>query len=181
MENAFEKQGIEFKTITNDMIPSVTDFLWDHFFPDEPIGRSLGFTRSWFIDEFYLADAMKDGSSIAALDKDGNIIGARIGMRKMRSKWMSWIFDRMAFYLPSFLMPKGMPTMMKLINLLEFDVWKMFDQLGCDLIYEDKAVCSARTSGVKGLGTELCKRSESLAKELGCTHTYALVTGSTSI
>ena len=29
----------------------------------------------------------------------------------------------------------------------------------------------------KGLGTEVVKRSEELAAELGCTHTYAHVTG----
>ena len=66
---------------------------------------------------------------------------------------------------------------MKLLGILGYDGWKMFDELGCDKIYEDAAVCSARGSGVKGLGTELCKRTETLAKELGCTHTYACVTG----
>merc|ERR1719228_2516961 len=67
--------------------------------------------------------------------------------------------------------------MIKLFTLLDYNVWRMFDLVGCDLIYEDKAVCSARTSGVRGLGTELCRRTETLAEELGCTHTYAAVTG----
>ena len=29
----------------------------------------------------------------------------------------------------------------------------------------------------RGLGTEVCRRSEELAVDLGCTHTYAVVTG----
>jgi hypothetical protein len=70
------------------------------------------------------------------------------------------------------------PIFLKLFTLVDFNVWKMFDQLGCDQIYEDAALCSARGSGVKGLGTQLCRRTEVLAKELGCTHTYAAVTGS---
>merc|ERR1719427_1958512 len=67
--------------------------------------------------------------------------------------------------------------MLKLFSQLEFDVWKIFAQPGCEMIYLDTAVCAARTSGVKGLGTELCRRSEILATELGCSHTYAGVTG----
>merc|ERR1711892_392762 len=159
MENVFEKQGIQFKIIDNEMIPPVLDFMWEHFIPYEPISRSLGDGGVFF------ADFLKDGCSIAALEKDGNIIGARIGMRKMN------------------LMPlpentlKCLPIMVKLFTLLDYDIWKIFDKYGCDLIYEGKAVCSARTSGVRGLGTELCRRAESLAKDLGCTHTYAAVTG----
>ena len=71
----------------------------------------------------------------------------------------------------------GMPTYRKLLALVGFDVWKMFGELGCDQIYEDVGVCSARFSGVKGLGTELVRRTDLLAKELGATHTYAAVTG----
>ena len=96
-------------------------------------------------------------------------------------------FDRIPYYLPEWLLTawlpqemKKLPIVLKLMTLLGYDVWKMFDQLGCDLIYEGKAVCSARNSGVKRLGTELCRRAVSLAKELGCTHTYECMTGNYS-
>ena len=82
MENEFERQGIQFKIITADMFPAVIAFMWTNFFPDEPISRSLNITQNWFIDDFYLKDAMKDGTSIAAFNKDGKIIGVRIGVRK---------------------------------------------------------------------------------------------------
>ena len=189
MENEFEKQGIQFKIIEPQMYEVVLDFMWEHFMPDEPIGRSLGITRNWVIDEAYFGEALKDGSSIVALDREGNIIGARIGMRKWRSSWFSWILDRVPFNMPDWMMKimplpentkKNLPIMIKLFTLLDYNVWRMFSMLGCDLIYEDKAVCSARTSGVRGLGTELCRRTELLAKDLGCSHTYAAVTGQES-
>ena len=153
MENNFEKQGIIFKVIDNEMMPAVLDFMGEHFLPEAPISRSLGITRSKMFDEMYFGEGMKDGCSIVALDKDGQIIGARIGMRKMRSNWTNWIFDRIPYHLPEWLLNawlpqemKKLPIVLKLMTLLGYDVWKMFDQLGCDLIYEGKAVCSARNS-----------------------------------
>ena len=90
MENEFERQGITFKTITEDMFPTVVEFMWKHFFPEEPLNRSLGITQNWYVDDLYLIDSMKDGTSIAAFNSDGKIIGVRLGMRKRRSDWISW-------------------------------------------------------------------------------------------
>ena len=42
---------------------------------------------------------------------------------------------------------------------------------------QDKAVCSGRGHRVQGLATEVVRRSELRAAELGCSHTYACVTG----
>jgi len=41
-------------------------------------------------------------------------------------------------------------------------------------------VCSARFHGIRGLGTEIVQRAEALAVEMGCTHSYVLVTGKLS-
>ena len=38
-DNEFEKQGVTFKIITEDMFEDVKDFMWENFFPDEPISR----------------------------------------------------------------------------------------------------------------------------------------------
>ena len=38
-ETEFEKMGIQFKVITEDMYPQVADFMWENFFPDEPVCR----------------------------------------------------------------------------------------------------------------------------------------------
>jgi hypothetical protein len=181
MENQFEEQGIEFKIITEDMIESVCDFMWENFFPDEPIARSLNVTRNRNIDDGYIKDAIKDGSSMAALDKDGIIIGVRLGKQKKKSQWLQKIFERAFMTLPYGLMyciyGNRLTILLKLLNLVGYDVWKMFEQLGSDQIYEDAAVCTARGSRMKGLGTELCMRTDLFAKEQGCTHTYAFISG----
>ena len=67
--------------------------------------------------------------------------------------------------------------MIKFMKMADYDVWNMFDRLGTDKIYEAKGVCSARSHGIRGLGTELVRRSEILAVERGCTHVYAALTG----
>ena len=37
--SSFEDQGVEFKVVTEEMIPDVLDHLNTSFFPDEPIFR----------------------------------------------------------------------------------------------------------------------------------------------
>ena len=177
MEDQFEDQGIQFKIITEDMMVSVCDFMWEHFFPDEPISRSLNLTRHWLVDEAHLKDAMQDGCSMAAFDREGKIIGVRLGKRKKRSQWALKMLERLPMILPSGLLrfltgSTSLPIFLNLLVMAGYDVWKMFDELGCEQIYEDAALCSARNTGVRGLGTELCRRTDELAKELGCTHTY---------
>ena len=74
--------------------------------------------------------------------------------------------------------PKWLHTSFKLLDEVEhYGPFKTMNQLKCDVIYEDLAVSSARFHGIKGLGTELTLRSEEVAKERGCTHTHAIVTG----
>ena len=38
-DNEFEKMGVRFKIITEDMYPKVADFMYQNYFPDEPIFR----------------------------------------------------------------------------------------------------------------------------------------------
>ena len=40
--NEFEKQGVNFKIITEEMAAQVVEFMWKNFFPDEPISRYAG-------------------------------------------------------------------------------------------------------------------------------------------
>ena len=47
-------------------------------------------------------------------------------------------------------------------------------------IFQGLAVCSARSHGIRGLGTEVVKRGNNAAKEAGATHTYLLATGNYS-
>ena len=38
-ESEFEKQGVEFKIITEEMYEDVKNFYWKHFIPEEPMTR----------------------------------------------------------------------------------------------------------------------------------------------
>ena len=72
---------------------------------------------------------------------------------------------------------RGLHHIINISKMAGYDVWNMFSQLDTDKIYEAKCICSARSHGIRGLGTELVRRSEVLAAERGCTHVYALLTG----
>ena len=162
------------------------DFLWVNFFPDEPTSRSLGMMEpNWLIDQTYIIDNIKKGACVAAVNDNGEILAVRLGVVKNRNETFTWAFEKVFHWLLSFsficsFFPKSMKKTWVLIKLFEkinYDAWVMFEKLGCDRIYDDKAVCSGRHHGIKGLGTEICLRSEKLAAELGCTYTFAAVTG----
>ena len=93
--SVFEEQGIEFKVITPDMYEDVLDFLWTHFFPAEPVSRSLGLKRLGFIDKYVFPDAFKQGCSMVALDRSGNLLAVRVGHIKTKHDWAAWLMDRL--------------------------------------------------------------------------------------
>ena len=114
----------------------------------------------------------------------GEVLAVRLGVVRNRNDHFTRIFERAfnSFFKYSFtckLLPEACRktwVVSKLFKIINYDVWSMFDQLGCDRIYDDKAVCSGRSHRIQGLGTEVCVRSERLAADLGCTHTFAAVT-----
>jgi len=184
-DEEWKRKGVEFKVVTEDMAEDVKLFLWKHFFPDEPISRSLNLERNSFLDYMIVDETLKQRASIAAVDENGEILATRLGIVRNRNDWFEWITENIIVgivgskWLSKFL-PEGykkLQIVMKLLDLAKYDVWPMFDKFGCDKIYEDRSVCSARTHGIRGLGTEVVRRSEILAAELGCTHTYSSVTG----
>ena len=147
--------------------------------------RSLKLTRHESIDKYYIQDSIKHKASIAALNQSGDILAVRLGTiyssrdrgEKLFQKTLTWAFS---FKAVSSRLPEplqNMHHMLKFTKMADYDVWNMFDRLGTDKIYEAKGVCSARSHGVRGLGTELVRRSEILAVERGCTHVYAALTG----
>ena len=147
--------------------------------------RSVKLTRHESIDKFYILDSIKHKASIAALNQAGDILAVRLGTiyssgdrgEKFFQNLMTWVFSFKAVSkrLPEPL--QGMHHMLKFTKMADYNVWNMFDKLGTDKIYEAKGVCSARSHGIRGLGTELVRRSEILAVERGCTHVYAALTG----
>ena len=85
-ENKFTELGVTFKVLQPSDYQKVMDFLLESFFPDEPIFRSTKILDGSGIVNNYIAGLVKkelvepcleDGQSIAAINKEGDIIGAR--------------------------------------------------------------------------------------------------------
>ena len=135
------------------------------------------------MDYSYLYDTIRQNQSVAAVNESGDILAVRLGNKQSRDQWFAkWMETTMISFVKKFgpILPKSTEKLNIFIDLLErveFDSWAQFDKLGCDHIYEDKAVCSSRKHGIRGLGTEIVRRSELLGADLGCTHTYAVVKG----
>ena len=87
------------KVIDEALDNEVIEFMWENFFPDEPISRSLNISRHWLTNEFYLRETLKDRSSLVALDKHGNVLGVRLGRIIKRSNWMTWLIETAAWFL----------------------------------------------------------------------------------
>ena len=82
----FNELGLTFKELTPSDFDEISEFLALYFFPDEPITRSTKLLEgSGLINKYisslvkkYLIDPwLKDEVSIAAYNKDGEIIGVR--------------------------------------------------------------------------------------------------------
>ena len=121
-------------------------------FPSKYLSRSLGLTRNSLFDKYHLGDTLAYKQSIAAV-KDGEILAVRLGNKKSRNqtllKWFEWgLFKDMETF-HSFLPFPNIHLFFKVLDEVGFDTWKMFDQLGCDHIHEDKAVCSSRKHGTQ--------------------------------
>ena len=180
----FSDAGISFGIIPEERTEEVLKLIADHFYPDEPLTRSLGIKRHFLIDSI-MGDVIKGGCCVMATNSEGEIIGVRLAdvvERNQRSKKFmeralmsaipkfAWVFRKKQLC-------RIMEAYKELARKLEFDVWTMFDELGCQKIQNDICVCTSKNGRVKGLGTELVKQGEALAKEKGCEYSLNLVTG----
>jgi len=180
--------GIRFSMIPSERYEDVVKFCYANFFPDEPISRSLGICqpggpRNFLMDKYYIKDALKDGVSMMATDASDNIVAVRIGKVVRRTQIHSLSLSDVILKVASWLLPV-LPKeygqfffLLELFNRMNYDVAAAFDLLNCDVIYEDSLLASARHSRVKGLGTELVRRSLDIARAAGCQHIYTIATG----
>ena len=119
-----------------------------HLISNNKCLRSLGLdTRNEFYDKYWLGDCLKYQQSIAAI-KDGEILAVRLGNKKSRSqkmeKFVEWLMVRILQMCPCLQPLPNINISIKCMEKVGFDTWLMFDQLGCEHIYEDKAVCTSR-------------------------------------
>ena len=82
----FNELGLTFKTLTPSDFDEISEFQMLYFFPDEPIARSTKLLEGSGIINKYISSlvkkhmidpCLKDEVSVAAYNKDGEIIGVR--------------------------------------------------------------------------------------------------------
>ena len=82
----FNELGLTFKTLTHSDFDEISEFQMLNFFPDEPIARSTKLLEGSGIINKYISSlvkkhmidpCLKDEVSVAAYNKDGEIIGVR--------------------------------------------------------------------------------------------------------
>lgn len=159
-----------------DIKPTL-DFIENNFFATEPLSKSLNLTKRSFEGsmEVFVLDALKQGMTLVAKSKDQNdeIIGACVNVK-------SCTFDAMRY--------KELAKCTSAMNTRKlFHIWSLLAQeprLHEDLnercIFEIKMLTVKDIHQGQGLGTELMKKSLSLARDLNfsyaamnCTSEYA--------
>ena len=85
-EDKWSQKGISFKILTLDDYEQIKAFLDNYFFSEEPITRELKFMEgNGYLDkkfhnfayEGFVKIGLKDGTSIVAIDENGDIVGSR--------------------------------------------------------------------------------------------------------
>ncbi|XP_023330469.1 uncharacterized protein LOC111702897 [Eurytemora carolleeae] len=175
---------IEIKILTQDMVEEACDFLWENFFVDEPISKSLDLSRSFITEHILFKKYLASGYSLAAVDKSGKIVGVRAGdvvesndrvgrflensslFRKFIVTWANYSTNKDNF-----------DVFFQLREKLNHNTFTFMDEVGASKVYDAKLLCTSKTTRSKGLGTKLVERSLEIAKEYGCEYQYVFATG----
>lgn len=187
-ENKFA--DVDFSTPTLKDKDDIKKWLCENFFPDEPVSRTFGFDnpQGFFGRQFQKANLYElvdnvicKPHSILAKNKNGEIVGMRLGYTKSRSDPKRTLGVLKVFNYLGWIMPK---KAMKLYYLLEwfdeeirYNPHKAMDDIGVDKLYNAVLLCVSKSFRGRGLGKELLNRSIDIAREEGCEAMYVVATG----
>ena len=87
------------------------------------------------------------------------------------------IFAKLAKVLNKPVFHKACTVSHALFTKLNYNLWPLFNEFGCQKILSDLGVCTSREARVKGLGTELVRQGEAVRRRKGCEYSVNLVTG----
>ena len=183
---SLEMSDYTIKIITEDMVEDVMDFIWKNFFPDEPLTRSLELKPGFLVDT-WCKPHIASGSSLAAVDSQGELLGVRLGKILTSSDWKERFLDTNYVAKKTFLAIAWFTkactdanTLILLKDKIGYDVWKFMDRVKSKKVYEALLICTKKEGRQRGLGTELVAKSLELAKEHSCEYMYVFVTGNYS-
>ena len=101
---------------------------------------------NWWINDMVLKGSIKRGACVAAVNDNGELLAVRLGVVR---DWdlTAWIVDRILLFILSFpfvsslLMPNCMRrnwVILRMMRVLNFDIWSMFNDLNSSRLYEVK-------------------------------------------
>ena len=104
-------------------------------------------TPNWMTTDFIIKEPVLGGASIAAVNEQGEILAVRLGCVRNRDQWAMALGDKIVCRLLAWrplyrLVPASSSLkhcwiyMKLLLDAIDYNVWKQFDKLGCDRIYE---------------------------------------------
>ena len=141
---AFE--GFQYMLVKKDRYEDVLDFFRDHFLPDEPLGRSLGYTSGVELRGMHRL-ALEDNLSIALVSRQTNkIIGGRIIRIAVRNE----VPDLSGFMSESF--KKGLAIVSELDRRCN-----VFDHYQVEEVIHFLGFCVHRDFRRQGIGEKLMR------------------------
>ena len=178
-DNIFASAGIMFSKIEPEHTEQVIQFLNCNVLPYDAIAKTYDVTED---KVFYnsVEDFIKEGICIMATNQDGEIIGVHLASIYRRGDWMQKVgtsisVDSMFDWSNA---AKARVVKEKLLKLLGYDVWGLFDGQDCQVIAGDLLLCTSKESPFIGLATELLRQGEVAAKDNGCDLALCVATDS---
>ena len=191
-EEYWKEKGIKFEIIPSDKYEEVVAFLDEHYFPDEPISRSINMVcdpsyfgrmiRDQTLDE-QVRCSIRYKTSFWALNENGEILGIRLGEFKTKEdamdapdhKLSNWLSRNLPL-IPDVLYKYGYFNLC--MDEIKYGKKAAFADLqDANKIYYAHILCSSKNARGLGLGKELVIRSMELANKNGCEYMYILATG----
>ena len=178
-DNIFASAGIKFIRIEPDHTQLVTQFLTCNFLPQDLISKTYSVIEDERLNSV-VKQLIKDEICVMATDKEGDLIGVYLAGIYRRGDWLKKVSS--SFNVGNILnqsnVAEAHKVNEKLLQLLGYNVWGMFDGHDCQAIAGDILLCVSNKSPVIGVGTELVRQGEIAAKEKNCDLALCVTTNS---
>ena len=182
-------EGVTFQIANSSHYDQVHQLLEEDFFPDEPFARSLGSSPDkYYVVWLWIELSLRSRESVVvALDKAGDVIGVNLGtdmpeaVHDDRSVSLGdWYYQTQMWLLmhlhnllgpltPSYLGQDSCHAVFeKAVEILGYHPDKLMAALNCKKLYTVELLGVSRKARGKGLGTQLVREGEKLARARGC-------------
>lgn len=185
IERRKESLGLKVVPITPEMTNDVMDFIWEHFFQNEPLTASVDFKRGWFVDNLRYIPLLNKGDSFAALNREGELVGVYVGRQLSATDRAAKLIDFIGpyIYIYGAQIVGSATDLTRIIWLrkhLNYDPWTFMQEREINKIFEASIIAVDKKCRGKGIGEVLKYDAYKSLKESGCAYTYAMYTSNLS-